>query len=121
MLSPEQTSDDPTSSGPTPTETDVLDVLGDADCRAILGAVADSARSATAIASASDLPLSTTYRKLNRLVAADLLVERTRLDPDRNNLSVYETAPVDVCVALATDEPIRVTVADREDGDARAD
>ncbi len=86
----------------------LLTVLGDEDCRAILRAVAERDRPATAVATACDLPLSTTYRKLNRLEAAGLLVERTRVDPSHNHHSVYAAPPVDVTVSLAADGSLSV-------------
>jgi DNA-binding transcriptional ArsR family regulator len=68
---------------------DLLGALSDADCRAILDAAGDEALCAREVADRCDLPLSTTYRKLDRLTATGLLSERTRVEGSGRHASEY--------------------------------
>jgi DNA-binding transcriptional ArsR family regulator len=67
----------------------ILHALQDDDCRAVLEVTGDVSLSASELADACDLPLSTTYRKLDALTEAGLLAERTRLCPDGKHASEY--------------------------------
>lgn len=58
----------------------VLDHLGDDVSRSILGACAADARSVGELAELCDVSEATIYRRLNRLMAAGLLDEHTRID-----------------------------------------
>ena len=58
----------------------VFEALADPDCRMIVGTAVDP-MTANELAEACEIPLSTTYRKIDRLTATPLLEERTRLDP----------------------------------------
>jgi len=93
----------------------VLRALDDADCRAILGAVDDRARSAREIAETCDLPTSTTYRKLDRVAAAGLVSERTQVALDGTTHSEYRTAVAAVRVSLESPDGFAVTVAFRDE------
>lgn len=108
------------SSRASPCGSDVLAALGDGDCRSILAAIEETPRSAAELATRCDLPLSTTYRKVNRLEAAGLLEEQTRLDPDRNHQSEYTASPADVCVSVDAEGGLRVTVSYDDDRDSRS-
>lgn len=66
----------------------VLDALGDSACRTILREV-NEPMSAQDIAAVTDLPLSTTYRKLDFLSQTVLLKERTEVRPDGNHSTLY--------------------------------
>lgn len=66
----------------------VLEALGDSACRTILREVNDP-MTAKEIADVTDLPLSTTYRKLDFLSETFLLKERTEMRPDGNHRSLY--------------------------------
>jgi len=95
----------------------VLDALQDDDCRAVLDATAEEALSASELSSACDLPLSTTYRKLDALTEAGLLVERPRLCPDGKHASEYLRAVDDVVVSTGDDGGFELTVSTRPVGD----
>lgn len=97
----------------------VLAALGDADCRSILASMDETPQSVAELARACDLPLSTAYRKVDRLVAAGLLAERTRLDPDRNHESEYVPGAADVCVSVGGDGELTVTVVDADGDESR--
>ncbi|WP_335998817.1 helix-turn-helix domain-containing protein [Halorientalis halophila] len=97
----------------------VLDALDDTDCRAILDAASEDARSANELSDACDLPLSTTYRKLELLTDAGLLEERTRLSATGKHSSEYVRAVDDVVVSLGSDggSGLEVTCLARSPGD----
>lgn len=78
----------------------VLEALGDADCRTILGAIGDDALTASECAATTDLALSTTYRKLDRLADAGLLEEELRIRRDGKHASEYRRVAESVCVSI---------------------
>ncbi|MEZ3145324.1 ArsR/SmtB family transcription factor [Halobaculum sp. MBLA0143] len=84
----------------------VLSALADDDCRAILAAVRDRYRSVEEIAAATNVPTSTTYRKLDRLSEAGLLHEGSRLPCEGRPPTTYTAAVRDVRVAVATEGPV---------------
>lgn len=59
--------------------TELLDVLDDEDCRAILVETGEEALSTKDIAERCDIPSSTAYRKVDRLVETGLLSDRIRI------------------------------------------
>jgi DNA-binding transcriptional ArsR family regulator len=81
---------------------DLLTALEDAGCRAILDATGDEALSARELSERCDLPLSTTYRKLDRLTRVGLLAERTRIRPSGRHASEYTRRVTSVRVSLNT-------------------
>ena len=78
----------------------LLDALRDADCRRILEATADAPLSAKEVAATCDLPLSTVYRKIERLTTARLVEERVRFDGPGKHASEYARLVEDVSFSL---------------------
>ncbi|WP_435096578.1 helix-turn-helix domain-containing protein [Halarchaeum sp. P4] len=74
-----------------PDLTRVLDALDDADCRAFLRAL-DEPMTANELSETCDVPLSTTYRKLEQLTEATLVAEETEIRPDGRHRSRYRAA-----------------------------
>lgn len=66
----------------------VLSTLADDDCRALIRAM-DEPRTAAELSETSDVPLSTTYRKLERLVDASLVDELIEIRNDGRHTSRY--------------------------------
>ena len=66
----------------------VLDALADEDCRALLHAMSEP-RTAAELSEESDIPLSTTYRKLERLEDASLVDEIIEIRDDGRHTSRY--------------------------------
>lgn len=89
---------------------DVLDALDDEDCRAIVSALVDP-MTAQEIAEESDVPLSTTYRKLELLTEASLLEERVEVRPEGHHRSRYVIDFEAVVVALSEDRSFQVEIA----------
>ncbi len=91
----------------TGVDTDTLAVLADDTALAVL-AVLDDPRTAQEVADDCDLGLSTVYRKLDRLTAADLCEERVEVRADGCRVSRYRRTVDQLCVGLGDGE---VTVA----------
>lgn len=90
----------------------VLDALHDDDCRKIV-AVLSEPMTADEIADAADIPLSTTYRKLDKLTEASLLEEGVEIRSDGQHASRYAVAFDEVSIGLSEDDEFRVEVSRR--------
>jgi DNA-binding transcriptional ArsR family regulator len=67
----------------------VLSALDDSDCREIISEL-DEPMTASQVADECDLPMSTTYRKLDMLTKASLLAEGTEIRADGHHATRYE-------------------------------
>lgn len=89
--------------GPDPDLEDVVGALDDPDCRTIISHL-EEPMTASEISDASDVPLSTTYRKLDRLSDASLLAEGTEIRGDGRHATLYEVDFEEVSIALTEDQ-----------------
>ncbi|QIB74413.1 helix-turn-helix transcriptional regulator [Halogeometricum borinquense] len=96
-----------------PDTQDVLDALDDPDCRTIIEHI-DGAMTANDIADACDVPLSTTYRKLDLLSEASLLEEQVELRTDGRHTTRYILAFDEVRITLTEDNAIELIIEHRE-------
>ena len=96
----------------------VLEGLADPDCRRDLHAVAEVALTARECARACDVPLSTTYRKLELLTDAGLVEEQLRLRRDGKHASEYRRRFDEVCVSVDGEGDFAVAVSPRADSRA---
>lgn len=92
----------------------VFDVLGSETAREILALANDGPTPAEEFADACDVSLPTVYRRLDVLLADDMLAERTRIDDDGNHFSVFETTLDRVCFEV-DDEGFEATVHRQRD------
>lgn len=92
----------------------ILASLDDANSRAILEATSRRSLSAKEIAETCKLPLSTTYRKLEMLVEASFLEERTRLSQSGKHPSEYVRLVEDVLVSVTPTGELRIQVYERD-------
>lgn len=76
------------SSGDIPDLEHVINVLDDPDCREII-AILEEPKTVPTIADEADLPLSTTYRKLDRLTEAGLANETVGVRQGSHHKSRY--------------------------------
>lgn len=83
----------------------VLAALDDEGCREILTYTYQEPMTAQELADATDIPLSTVYRKLDRLTDCGLLSERPRVRPGEKDANQYEPAFQSLQLRL-TDEGI---------------
>jgi DNA-binding transcriptional ArsR family regulator len=102
-------------SEPPDVET-VADVLGDETARAILTAATVEPLSATELGDRCGVSLPTAYRWTERLVAADLLEERTRPREDGHHDTVYAATFEDLELRVA-DGRLEVEMTGTEPGD----
>jgi len=103
---------DPFADDEAPDLQEVLDALDDPDCRAIVSAL-EEPMTASEISEESDIPLSTTYRKLDRLEEAQLLFEGTEIRSDGQHASIYEVDFEEVVIALTEERDFETEIARR--------
>lgn len=106
------TSDDAAVTDPAAVQ-DVLDVLDDADCQAIIEETSTDARSAAELADRCDIPLSTVYRKLEALTDAGFLVERTRVRRSGRHTNEYARRVEEVSLRVEEDGSFSLRVERR--------
>ncbi|NIB98272.1 helix-turn-helix domain-containing protein [Halobacterium sp. R2-5] len=87
----------------------VLDALDDEGCRRIIEALDDS-KTAKDLSDECDIPLSTTYRKLELLTDAALLEERAVLQPDGHHTTEYDLVFEEVVIQLDEERKLDVGV-----------
>lgn len=94
------------------TTTDaVLRALGDERSRAIITSLVDGdGRSASELSDRLDIPRSTVYRRLDRLVQTPLVTERATLDAAGTHETRYSTEIDGVVVRIEEEEPVSCTV-----------
>jgi DNA-binding transcriptional ArsR family regulator len=88
----------------------VFNVLADEDCRAIVRTLAEP-MTAEEISAATDIPKSTTYRKLELLTDAGLLAEGIEIRSDGQHASQYVVGFEEVRIALGEDRSFDVDIA----------
>ena len=98
----------------------LLDALDDADAREIVRTIEESA-TANEVSERCDIPLSTTYRKLDLLTEAGLLEEGTEIRSDGHHTTTYSVAFEEVRIGLtdAQEFAVDITRADDQRPDER--
>ncbi|PGF15344.1 transcriptional regulator [Natrinema sp. CBA1119] len=79
----------------------VIAALDDDDCRAILEATDEDSLTATELSEQCDIPMSTTYRKVEMLTEADLVDERVRINTSGKHATEYCKSFDNVLVSVA--------------------
>lgn len=87
----------------------VLDALQDEDCRAFVTRL-ETPMTASELSEACDVPLSTTYRKLDILTEASLLAERTEIRKDGQHTTRYAVDFQTVQIHLEDDRSLSVSL-----------
>ncbi|EMA59174.1 winged helix-turn-helix domain-containing protein [Halorubrum lipolyticum] len=90
---------DPSREEDPPSVDDVLDALADDDARRIVSSLSEP-KTASDISEECDIPLSTTYRKLELLTEASLLSESTDIRRDGQHTTRYAVSFETVTVSL---------------------
>ncbi|AFK18840.1 ArsR family transcriptional regulator [Haloferax mediterranei ATCC 33500] len=90
----------------------VLEALSDRACRQILTTLQGAANPMTAqeLSSTCDVPLSTTYRKLEQLSDANLLEETLQLRANGTHTHEYRTEVDSVTVCLNDEDGLDVVI-----------
>ncbi|WP_435333858.1 helix-turn-helix domain-containing protein [Haloarchaeobius sp. TZWWS8] len=98
------------SSGPAEPEFQaVLDALDDEDCHAIVEELTEP-MTASELSEACDIPLSTTYRKLELLTESSLVAEETQLRSDGRHTSQYRVDFENVQIMLTDDHTLTLSI-----------
>ncbi|MGB9965325.1 ArsR/SmtB family transcription factor [Halobacterium hubeiense] len=92
----------------------VLDALTDPLCRRVLGHAREPV-TASEVADATDLSLSSTYRKLHALSDAGLLESQTELRDDGYHTTRYRATLDEATIRLDEDDGIDVSLDRRND------
>lgn len=93
---------------------ELLEVLGDRACRTILDATSDSALSAIEVSERCELPLSTTYRKLDLLTDTGLLEERPRVRSSGKHTSEYCRSVTDIVISFSPHGDMELQITERD-------
>lgn len=88
----------------------ILAALNDDDCRRIVEALSEP-MTAEEISEATDIPLSTTYRKLDRLTDASLLEEGVEVRKDGQHVSRYILVFDEVNISLSDERELEVELS----------
>ena len=88
---------------------DVLDALDDPACRRIIMELREP-MTAREVADATEIPLSTLYRKLDLLSEAALVAEQTEIREDGHHTSRYRITVESVNISLTDDGDFQVTI-----------
>ena len=88
---------------------DVLDALDDPACRRIIMELREP-MTAREVADATEIPLSTLYRKLDLLSEAALVAEQTEIREDGHHTSRYRITVESVNISLTEDGDFQVTI-----------
>ena len=91
----------------------VIETLANEDCRSILEATGREAKTASELSDACDIPLSTTYRKLERLTDAGLLEESLRLSHSGKHTTEYRHTLIEIHVSVGPEDGFAMTVGSR--------
>lgn len=83
--------------------SEMLAALDDPDCRSVLEATGTESLSAKEIVDHCEIPSSTAYRKIDRLVDIGLLQERIRLRSSGNHIREYRRSVDHVGLTLGDD------------------
>jgi len=88
----------------------LLGALEDGDCRAILDATGEEALSASELSESCELPLSTTYRKVDMLTEAGLLEEQIRLCTSGKHTSEYALRVEDIHLSIGGENGLELEI-----------
>ncbi|MDY6818014.1 MAG: helix-turn-helix domain-containing protein [Halobacteriales archaeon] len=101
---------DPFAQDDAPDLQEVLDALDDPDCRRIVKHL-EEPMTASEISESCEVPLSTTYRKLDLLSEASLLEEQTELRPDGQHATRYRIAFEEVAIKIDETRTFEVSIS----------
>lgn len=93
----------------TPDLQSVLDALEDPDCRAIVRELFEP-MTAEEISETTDVPLSTTYRKLELLTEAGLVEEDVEIRTDGQHASRFTVAFEELTISLSEDREFTLDI-----------
>lgn len=101
------------SDAPRSPSPDIIEAFTESESRAIMQATFDGARSAKEISDRCELPLSTTYRKLDHLTSLGILEEGIEIQPGSNHTTTF-TLCIDGIGVTITDDGVEFRVSRRD-------
>lgn len=101
---------DPFTEEDEPEVETVLEALCDEDCRMIIRHL-ERPMTASDVSETCDIPLSTTYRKLDTMVNATLLEELTEIRTDGRHTTRYRPGFEEVLIAIEDDRTLDMSVS----------
>lgn len=101
---------DPFAKDAEPEPETVLSALDDPDCRDIISCLKEP-MTASQLSDLCEVPLSTMYRKLERLSEATLLDEGTEIRPGGQHATRYDVNFEEVSFSLDDDREFEVTIS----------
>lgn len=101
---------DPFHKEPEPEPESVLSALDDPDCRDIISCL-EQPMTASQLSEICEVPLSTMYRKLERLSEATLLDEGTEIRPGGQHATRYDVNFQDVTFSLDDEREFEVAIS----------
>lgn len=96
---------------PTESPETFLETLADPRSRAIIAAVAQDRRSVSEISEYCDLPLSTSYRKVDTLVENDILEDTLRINSAGRHEQEYTLSKESVSAVFRVDDAVDIRVS----------
>lgn len=90
--------------------TEILTVLEDEESRSILAETSERAYSVNELAEECDIPLSTAYRKVDRLADSGMIEEQIRLSTSGKHTSEYRLAVSDIQIAIGGETGIELSL-----------
>jgi DNA-binding transcriptional ArsR family regulator len=108
-ITPRRTGDDPSANID---EEELLAVLTDERCRQILSALIDQQQTASELLDRLDIPCSTLYRKIERLVDGGLLAEQTRVRLDGNNETEYSCRVDRLSLDIVLEDGVQIDLSE---------
>jgi len=94
--------------------------LEDGDCREIIRATSTDSLSASELSEVCELPLSTTYRKVDDLTEAGLLEENIRLSTSGKHKSEYSLRIENLKLTLGGENGVELEITERTGTDRAA-
>lgn len=89
----------------------LLELLADPRSRAIIAAVAQERRSVSEISDYCDLPLSTTYRRVDTLVENDVVENALRIEDSGRHEKEYTLSSESVSAVFRVDDSVDIRVS----------
>ncbi|WP_460525154.1 ArsR/SmtB family transcription factor [Halopiger thermotolerans] len=91
----------------------ILSALGDGECRELLRHLTDGPSTAEELSRICDIPSSTLYRKMEKLIDGGLVTEGTEISTGGRNATLYEQRVDGVSVQIEDSEQIELETSIR--------
>ena len=92
-----------------------MQALADPDSRAILATAVDDHRTAAELAEHCGIPLSTTYRKVDRLTDLGLLAQKIKIRPGKHDAYEYRLRPNEIGIRITSEGELVAVCSFEED------